>query len=77
MKARHLFAFSCLLFVLVLVWALAGRRPAPAFHRLIQEECVAPVRYSVPVPDGVYWVKATLGGQTAGLTTLRAESRRL
>lgn len=77
MKARHLFAFSCLLFVLVLVWALAGRRPAPAFHRLIQEECVAPARYSVPVPDGVYWVKATLGGQTAGLTTLRAESRRL
>ncbi|MBP5171312.1 MAG: rhamnogalacturonan acetylesterase [Bacteroidales bacterium] len=77
MKARFLFPISCLLFVLALVWALAHRQAAKSFHWLVEEECLAPVRYSVPVPDGVYLVKATLGGQTAGLTTLRAESRRL
>lgn len=55
----------------------ACRRSSPVFHRVLDTESVSPMRLSVPVPDGVYLVKATVGGETAGLTTLRAESRRL
>ncbi len=37
----------------------------------------APFFFSVKVPDGNYLVTATLGGESAGETTIRAESRRL